>query len=141
MGTGLTSGIHYSTMITQLMQIEAQPQTLLQNKLSAVKSQATALRSVNTAFATLGSAAQNLTKAAAWNPAKATSTSSTVSASASSGALASSVTFSVDKLANAHSVASAQTWTNTSDAFNLGSTLAFSGLDTPPTSFGKVDLT
>jgi flagellar hook-associated protein 2 len=141
MGTGLTSGIDYSTMITQLMQIEAQPQALLQTKLSTVKSQATALRAVNTSFATLGSAAQNLTKAAAWNPAKATSTSSTVSASATSGALASSLTFTVDKLANAHSVASTQTWTSTSDAFGLGSTLTFSGLDTPPTAFGKVDLT
>ena len=140
MGTGLTSGIDYSTMITQLMQIEAQPQQLLQSKLASVQSQAGALRQVNTAFATLGSAAQALTKAAAWNPAKATSTNSAVSASASAGALAGSLTFSVDKLANAHSVASATSWTQTSDAFGLGSTLTFSN---PTTSavFGKVDLT
>ena len=141
MGTGLTSGIDYTTMITQLMQIEAQPQALLQTKLTSVKSQASALRSVNTAFATLGSAAQNLTSAAAWNPAKATSSASTVSASATSGALASSVTFTVDKLASAHSVASTKTWTSTSDAFDLGSTLTFSGLDTPATAFGSVPLT
>jgi flagellar hook-associated protein 2 len=141
MGTGLTSGIDYSTMITQLMQIEAQPQNLLKTKLADTQNKASALRSVNTAFATLGSAAQNLTKAAAWNPAKATSTSSTVSASATGGALAGSLTFTVDKLAKSHSVASTATWTNTSDAFGLGSTLTFSSLGTPPTAFGKVDLT
>jgi flagellar hook-associated protein 2 len=139
MGTGLTSGIDYSTMITQLMQIEAQPQTLLKSKLSDVQSKAGALRSVNTAFATLGSAAQNLTSAAAWNPAKATSSSSTVSASASAGALAGSLTFTVDKLAKAHSVASTKTWTNTSDDFGLGSTLTFSAT-VGSTTFGKVDL-
>src|SRR4051794_18369405 len=139
MGTGLTSGIDYSTMITQLMQIEAQPQTLLKSKLSDVQSKATALRSVNTAFATLGSAAQNLTSATAWNPAKATSSSSTVSASASAGALAGSLTFTVDKLAKAHSVASTKTWTNTSDDFGLGSTLTFSAT-VGSTTFGKVDL-
>jgi flagellar hook-associated protein 2 len=140
MGTGLTSGIDYSTMITQLMQIEAQPQQLLQTKLGTVQGQASALRSVNTAFATLGSAAQALTTAAAWNPAKATSSSSTVSATASPGALAGSLTFSVDKLSSAHSIASTTTWTNTSDAFGLGSTLTFKNLDGTST-FGKVDLT
>jgi flagellar hook-associated protein 2 len=139
MGTGLTSGIDYSTMITQLMQIEAQPQQLLQTKLGTVKSQASALRQVNTSFATLGSAAQALTKAAAWNPAKATSTNSTVSASASAGALAGSLTFSVDKLASSHSVASAKTWNQTTDDFGLGSTLTIKDL-TETTDFGHVDL-
>ena len=90
MGTGLTSGIDYSTMISQLMTIEARPQQQLAAKLSDVKDRAAALRSVNTAFATLGSAAQALTKAAAWTPAKATSSNSTVSASATGGALAGS---------------------------------------------------
>jgi flagellar hook-associated protein 2 len=141
MGTGLTSGIDYSTMITQLMQIEAQPQQLLQSKLASVQTQAGALRSVNTAFATLGSAAQTLTSAAAWNPVKATSSSSTVSASASSGALGGSLTFTVDQLATSHSVASTNTWATTSDAFGLGSKLTFSSLTTPSTTFGSVDLT
>ncbi|NYJ06342.1 flagellar filament capping protein FliD [Petropleomorpha daqingensis] len=139
MGTGLTSGIDYTTMITQLMQIEAQPQQLLQSKLADVQKQAAALRQVNTSFATLGSAAQALTKAAAWNPAKATSTSSTVSASASAGALAGSLSFTVDKLASAHSVASTATWTNTTDAFGLGSTLTFKDLG-ETSEFGHVDL-
>jgi flagellar hook-associated protein 2 len=126
-------------MITQLMQIEAQPQQLLQSKLANVQTQASALRQVNTSFATLGSAAQALTKAAAWNPVKATSTSTTVSASASAGALAGSLTFSVDKLAGAHSVASSKTWTNTTDDFGLGTTLTFKNL-AETSDFGHVDL-
>src|SRR3954453_3872923 len=141
MGTGLTSGIDYSTMITQLMQIEAQPQTLLKSKLSDVQAKATALRSVNTSFAGLGSAAQNLLKAAAWNPAKATSSNSTVSASATGGALAGSLTFTVSSLAKAHSVASTKTWTSASDALDMGTKLTFSSTPTPATTVGEVDLT
>jgi flagellar capping protein FliD len=42
MGTGLTSGIDYTSMISQLMQIEAQPQTLLKNQLSAAQNKPSA---------------------------------------------------------------------------------------------------
>ena len=106
MGTGLTSGIDYSTMITQLMQIEAQPQALLKTQLTATNAQAAAYRQANTDFAALSSAAQALTKAGAWTAAKATSSDSSVSASAASGAASGSVTFTVDTLAAAHSVIS-----------------------------------
>jgi flagellar hook-associated protein 2 len=139
MGTGLTSGIDYSTMITQLMQIEAQPQNLLKTQLATVQSDASAMRQVNTAFAALGSAAQALTKAAAWNPAKATSSSTTVAASASAGAQAGSLSFSVDRLATAHSVVSARSWTSTTASFDLGSTLTISSRDAG-TSFGTIEM-
>src|SRR5215218_6050089 len=137
MGTGLTSGIDYSTMITQLMQIEAQPQTLLENQLSDIRDKTSALRKVNTAFASLGSAAQALTRANAWNPAKATSSSTTVTATASSGALGSTLAFTVNQLAKAHSVVADTSWTSTSQAFGLGATLTFAGTD-GTTTFGTV---
>jgi flagellar hook-associated protein 2 len=138
MGTGLTSGIDYSTMITQLMQIEAQPQALLKNQLSAAQGKASALRSVNTAFASLGSAAQALTKAAAWNPAKATSSSGTVAATASAGAQAGTLSFTVDQLATNHSVVADKSWGATTDAFGLGSKLTFTSTDGKNTAFGSV---
>ncbi|WP_448625353.1 flagellar filament capping protein FliD [Geodermatophilus sp. URMC 64] len=137
MGTGLTSGIDYSTMITQLMQIEARPQTLLKSQLADTKTQAGALRQVNTAFAGLSSAAQALTKAAAWTPAKATSSSSTVTATASGGAQSGTLSFTVDRLAKAHSVVASQTWGSTSEAFGLGATLTFTSPD-GTTTFGSV---
>src|SRR4051795_2644984 len=138
MGTGLSSGIDYSTMITQLMQIEAQPQTLLKSQLSDVQDKASALRQVNTAFAALGSAAQALTKAGAWNPAKATSTSTTVAATASAGAQPGSLSFTVNQLATAHSVVADKSWTATSDSFGLGTKLTFTSTDGKNTAFGSV---
>jgi flagellar hook-associated protein 2 len=113
MGTGLASGIDYSTMITQLMQIEAQPQTLLSNQLTATRTAAKAYRQINTALAGLSSAAQALTPATAWTAAKATSSSTTVSASATAGASAGTLTFTVNQLAAAHAVISTQTWSST----------------------------
>jgi len=138
MGTGLTSGIDYSTMITQLMQIEAQPQNLLKNQLSDVRDKASALRSVNTAFASLGSAAQALTRATAWNPAKASSSSSTVAATASSGAQAGTLSFTVDQLATAHSVVADRSWGAATEAFGLGTKLTFTSTDGKNTAFGSV---
>src|SRR3954447_23363060 len=98
-GNGLVSGTDYTTMITQLMAIEAQPQTLLKNQLTTAQSQASALRQVNTNFAALASPAQALTVATAWGAAKATSSSSAVTATATTSAATGSLSFSVDQLA------------------------------------------
>src|SRR3954467_3706653 len=92
-GVGLASGLDYSTMISQLMQIEAQPQKLLETRLSETKVDAAAYRAVNTSLSALQSAAEALTKAAAWTPAKASSSSASVSATAAAGATTGSVTF------------------------------------------------
>jgi flagellar hook-associated protein 2 len=135
LGTGLTSGIDYSTMISQLMQIEAQPQTLLKSQLADTKEDAGAFRDINSAFAALATAAEALTKPATWTPAKATSSSSTVSASAASGALSGSISFTVDKLATSHSIVTGANWTATTDAFGLGSPLTLT------TSAGSFDIT
>jgi flagellar capping protein FliD len=122
-GTGLASGTDYTTLITQLMDIEAQPQKLLQNQLTAAQNQAKGLRQVNTGFAALASAAKALTVATAWTAAKATSSSSAVTATAATGAAAGSLTFSVDQLATPHTLVSGQNWTKATDASGLGSPL------------------
>src|SRR4051794_39275664 len=101
--SGLVSGMDTSTIITQLMQIEAQPQTMLKNRLAAAQADGAAYRGINTAFAGLASAAQALTKAATWATAKSTSSDPSVTASATSGATAGSFSFHVDNLATAHS--------------------------------------
>ncbi|WP_138735366.1 flagellar filament capping protein FliD [Modestobacter excelsi] len=123
LSTGLASGTDYSTLITQLMEIEAQPQTLLRNQLSAAQDQAKDLRRVNTNFAALASAAKALTVASAWTAAKATSSSSAVTATAATGAAAGSLTFSVDQLASPHTLVSGQNWSKATDSFGLGSPL------------------
>jgi flagellar hook-associated protein 2 len=113
MGTGLSSGIDYSTMITQLMQIEARPQTLLKAQLSSTRTGASAYRQINTAFAALSSAAQALTGDGITSARKATSSSSTVTTSAGATAVpGSSVSFAVKTLASGQTSVSAGTWSS-----------------------------
>ena len=109
--TGLVSGIDYDTMITQLMQVEANPQTLLKKQLSATNADATAYRAVNTRFDALRTAAAALADATAWNASKTTSSSPNVTATSAADATAgASVTFAVTKLAGTHSEVSGARW-------------------------------
>lgn len=110
---GLVSGMDTATIVSQLMQIEAQPQTLLQTNLSSTQAKATAYRAVNTRFDALRSAAEALTTDTLWQSTKASTSSTTVSASTAAGATPGSVTFTVNDVARAHSVISTQKWTAT----------------------------
>jgi len=110
-GTGLSSGIDYTTMITQLMQIEAQPQDLLKTQLKDVQNDAKAYRQINTALASLSSAAQALTATGLTGGRKATVSSTTAAATAGATAVpGSSVSFTVAQLASAQTSLSAGTW-------------------------------
>jgi flagellar hook-associated protein 2 len=122
MGTGLTSGIDYSSMISQLMQIEAQPQTLLKGQLTNTQTDAAAYRDINSSFAAIASAAAALTKPETWTTARATSSSTSVTATATTGAQTGSVSFTVDRLAASHSVISnaTQKWATGTTLFGLG---------------------
>ena len=109
--SGLSSGLDTTTIVSQLMQLEAQPQTLLKTKLTDTKADASAYRTVNSVFSTLKSAAEALTKATAWSPVKATSSNSSVAVSAGpSATIDSSVSFTVTSLAATHSVVSTSEW-------------------------------
>jgi flagellar hook-associated protein 2 len=128
MGTGLTSGIDYTTMISQLMQIEAQPQTQLKNQLAGTKTDAAAYRDINSAFAALGTAAQALMNSTTWGSVKAASSSTGITASATAGAQPGTVSFTVDALATNHTIYTGKNWTATTDDFGLGSPLTFTNL-------------
>ncbi|NEK94918.1 flagellar filament capping protein FliD [Modestobacter muralis] len=109
--TGLISGINYDTMIGQLMQVEANPQKLLQNKLVDTKADAAAYRAVNTKFDALRSAAEALTKSVTFAAAKASSTSTDVVATASPTAQpGSQVSFSVLSVARTHAEVTSGEW-------------------------------
>lgn len=97
---GLVSGLSTSTLIQQLMQIEAAPQTRLKTKVTAEQSVLTALQSINTKMAALETAADGIrSTSTTWQSAKAASSDSSVTASAAAGASAGAVTFDVAKLA------------------------------------------
>src|SRR3954465_11777291 len=96
--TGLISGIDTGTLISQLMQIEANPQTLLKTKLTDTQADATAYRPVNTKLDALRTAPEALPKAAPWAAAKASSSSPAVTATAGADATPGSLTFNVTAL-------------------------------------------
>lgn len=138
--SGLVSGMDTTTIVSQLMQIEAQPQQALQGQLTKVQTDAAAYRDVNTSFAALATAAAAVTQASSWQAASASSSDSSISASTTGPAVPGSLTFTVDRLATAHSVMANSNWTNLTDPANLGSTLTIKSTDGTKT-FGTIDLT
>jgi flagellar hook-associated protein 2 len=99
--SGLVSGLDTATIISQLMQIEARPQTLLKSKMSTEQKVVTALQGLNTKLATITTRAGDLAKSGTWNATKATSTNDKVLVTAGPGTRPSSISFTVDQLAAA----------------------------------------
>lgn len=106
---GLVSGLDTTTLINQLMQVEAAPQTALKTRMSQTQSFVTALQSLNTKVASLASAATKAASASSWDAYKATSSDASVTASASGAAAVGSVSFTVDQVATSQVSVSAVT--------------------------------
>ncbi len=137
---GLISGMDTTTLISQLIQAEAGPQTALKSRLSTTQTAASAYRTVNSAFAALRSAAEAALKADAWTPVKASSSAPTsVVASAANGATTGSLTFAVKSTATAHSIVSPANWTAATDPHGLTSPLDV--LDENGVSVGTITIT
>jgi flagellar hook-associated protein 2 len=101
---GLVSGINTTQMITQLMQIEAAPQDRLKQKVSTAQTAVASYQSVNSKVTALKTAANDLASLSTWRGIKATSSSSTVAATAVAGTTntaAGTTTFDVTALAKA----------------------------------------
>jgi flagellar hook-associated protein 2 len=99
---GLVSGLSTSSLISQLMTVEAAPQTRLKTKVSNAQTAATSYQSVNSKVAAFKSAGDAISQLSTWRSIKATSSSSTVSASTSTNlnATTGSLTFDVTSLAS-----------------------------------------
>jgi flagellar capping protein FliD len=109
LSTGLISGMDTGTLISQLIQAEAGPQTALKARLKTTETVASAYRTINTTFLAITAAAEAALKPAAWTATKATSTSASVAVSATAGAAAGSQTFAVRQLATTHAVVNRNT--------------------------------
>lgn len=109
--SGIVSGLDTATIISQLMQVEAQPQTLLKSKVSATEKAVSALQALNTKLAGLATKAGDLAKLTGWSPTKATSSNEFVTVNAASGAAISSLTFQVSGLASSYRATYTQTGT------------------------------
>ncbi|WP_210507528.1 flagellar filament capping protein FliD [Naasia sp. SYSU D00057] len=101
---GLASSLETTSIITQLMQLEARPQTLLKTKLTATTSFLADLRSLNTAVAGIATSAKDVGSSASLALFSATASSDAATATARTGASAGSVTFRVQQTAQAQSI-------------------------------------
>lgn len=105
---GLVSGLDTTSLINQLMQVEAGPQTALKSKQSSTKALVTALQALNTKTASLGTTAATAAKPESWSVWKASVTGGAATApgagataSASASAQPGTLTFTVDAVAQA----------------------------------------
>jgi len=110
---GLISGLDTTTIINQLMSLERAPQDRLKTQKSAIGSEIAIYQTLNTKFSALAAKAQELARPAGWAVMKATSSSAAVTATATSSASAGQLSFTVQQLARAESVASTGTVAST----------------------------
>jgi flagellar hook-associated protein 2 len=103
---GLVSGLDTTSLINSLMQLDAVPQTLLKNKVTATQSMVTALQGLNSKVADLATLAEKTAKAGALDLYKATSSSTNVTATVTSPSTVGQIDMVVDKLAQAQTMVS-----------------------------------
>jgi flagellar hook-associated protein 2 len=103
---GLVSGLSTSSLITQLMQVEALPKQSLSKKVTSEQSAVTAYQSISGKMLSLQTTAEALTKDTAWNALSVSSSSSTVKASATSSAATGTLRLNVTSVASPHMVRS-----------------------------------
>jgi len=96
---GLISGQDTTTLINNLIAVEAIPQTLLKGKVSAAQNYTTAVQGLNTKVAALSDSATAASKPASYDLYTATSSSSQVTATTSTGAAAGVLDITVGRLA------------------------------------------
>lgn len=96
---GLISGLDTTALINSLMSAESQPQTLLKSKQTSTTSMVSALQALNSKVASLADAAKKAATATSWGATKASSSATSVTASTTNVAQATSLSFTVDKVA------------------------------------------
>lgn len=104
--SGLASGLDTASIISQLMQLEAVPQSRLKTQITTQQTAMKALQDLNAKVAALATKAADLAKASGWAPMKATSSYDKVTVTTTSGASAGSLSFTVLATAKAHTLSS-----------------------------------
>ena len=104
---GLSSGLDTTAIINALIAAESRPQALMKGKVSTDTFLVTAMQALNARFASLTTQASSLAKTGGLDMFQASSSSDAISVRAVSGAQATSLDLTVNKLAQAHSVVSA----------------------------------
>lgn len=100
---GLSSGLDTTALINSLIAVEGNQQVLLKQKQATGSSLVTALQALNTRVASLAEAAKTATKDTSWGAVKGTSSAESVVVTAASGAVPSTLSFTVDRVATSQS--------------------------------------
>lgn len=98
---GIASGLDTAALISQLMALEAVPQTLLKNQVTATQTKLTDLQSLNTKVASLGEVATTAALPVALKTFSATSSAANVTVSSTTAERAGSLDITVTQLAQA----------------------------------------
>lgn len=118
---GLVSGLDTTTLINNLMSVEAQPQNLLKAKVTTTQTLVTAFQNLNTSVASLASLAKKTALPASTDLFTTSSTASSVSVTAGTGASPGQIDLSVTAVAKAQvSVTAAMTqWPDSPATFTI----------------------
>ncbi|MFC4067283.1 flagellar filament capping protein FliD [Actinoplanes subglobosus] len=102
---GLVSGLSTTSMINQMMQVEAAGQTKLKTKVETAETAVSSYLSVNAKLKAVKTAAEAMGSLSSWRSLKATSSSTNVTATATGGlsGMAGSLSFDVTSVARAQS--------------------------------------
>lgn len=119
--SGMVSGLDTTGLINQLMQLEAQPQTMLKTRVSTQEKVVSALQTINSKLAAVGTKVEDLRTLSGWAPLSVSSSSEHVTATATSSAAAGTFSFTIGQTAAAHRLSFAST-AALSDVVTSGST-------------------
>jgi flagellar hook-associated protein 2 len=122
---GIASGLDTTSLINQLMQVEAMPQTLLKTKVTTTGTFISALQSLNTRISSLADAGAAAAKPASWSAVTSTSSAPSVTTTTTAGATPASLSVRVEKLAQSQVSLTAQ-FTDASEIFGSGVPVKFS---------------
>src|SRR5579871_1979029 len=122
--SGLESGINTAQVVSELMSVAAQPQQLLQGEQQSDQTKLTAYQALNTALQSVSTDAGALSLPSDWQAMAASSSDSTIAtATAASGAVGGSFTFTVNNLATSASLISSASVASTSTTVTSGNLL------------------
>ncbi|QCX28575.1 flagellar filament capping protein FliD [Nocardioides jishulii] len=100
--SGLGSGLDTAGIVSQLMQLEAVPQSKLKSRVTSEESALKILQNLNSKVAALATKAGEVGKSTAWSSLTSTSSHEGVTATIAAGAAASSFTVDIQALATSH---------------------------------------
>jgi flagellar hook-associated protein 2 len=117
---GIGSGLDVKSIITQLMAIEQRPKDKLAADASKIQTQISEVGKVTSALSTLRDLSSKLSSSTFWNQTIASSSSTAVSVTSSSTALAANYSVEVQQLASSQSLMAGQTFASSTASVGTG---------------------